>query len=146
MALAWTQPVVGIGVILINPEGKILVGRRKTNPAPKHSIFGGALEMGETFEEAAIREAKEETNLDIRNPKVIAVTNNIETYQEEGRHSISVVLVSNEFDGELKLMEPDKCESWVWCDPKQLPEPHYDASRMAVQCYLTSQFYLTDHL
>lgn len=144
MARSWTQPVVGIGVLLINSEGKILVGKRKTYPAPKYSIFGGALEMGETFEEAAIREAKEETNLDIRNPKVYAITNNIETYKEEGRHSISVMLVSTDFSGELKVMEPDKCESWFWCDPKDLPQPHYDASRMAVECFLTSKFYLKE--
>jgi 8-oxo-dGTP diphosphatase len=146
MARSWTQPVVGIGILLINTEGKILVGKRKVYPAPKYSIFGGALEMGETFEQAAIREAKEETNLDIKNPKVYAITNNIETFNEEGRHSISIMLVSNEFSGELKVMEPDKCESWFWCDPKELPEPHYDASRMAVECYLTNKFYLTDHL
>lgn len=142
MSRLWTQPVVGIGVLLINKEGKILVGKRKVYPAPKYSIFGGALEMGETFEEAAIREAKEETNLEILNPKVYAITNNIETFKEEGKHSISVMLVSNEFSGELKLMEPDKNEDWFWCDPKDLPEPHYDASRMAVECYLTSKFYL----
>lgn len=146
MKLTWTQPVVGIGILLLNTEGKILVGRRKTNPAPKYSIFGGALEMGETFEEAAIREAKEETNLDIKNPKVYAITNNIDTFKEEGKHSISVMLVATEYTGELKLMEPDKCESWNWVDPKELPEPHYDASRMAVECYLKSKFYLTDHL
>jgi ADP-ribose pyrophosphatase YjhB (NUDIX family) len=146
MARTWTQPVVGIGILLVNDKGKILVGRRKVQPAPKYSIFGGGLEMGETFEEAAIREAKEETNLDIRNPKVFAITNNIDTYKEEGKHSISVMLVSHEFSGELKLMEPDKCESWFWCDPKELPHPHYDASRIAVECYLTSKFYINDQL
>lgn len=144
MALQWTQPVVGIGVILINKEGKILIGKRKTKIAPKYSIFGGALEMGETFEEAAIREAKEETDLDIENPKVFSITNNIETFKEEGIHSISVILVTNEFSGELKVMEPDKCESWFWCDPNDLPEPHYDASRMAIECYLKNKFYLND--
>lgn len=142
MPLSWTQPVVGIGVLLINPEGKILVGKRKSKHAPKYSIFGGALEIGETFEQAAIREAKEETNLDIHNPKVYAITNNLETYQEEGRHSISVMLMATEFSGELKLMEPDKCESWIWVDPQDLPKPHYEASKLAVESYIKSTFYL----
>lgn len=141
MSRTWSQPVVGIGVILINEEGKVLIGKRKVHPAPKYSIFGGGLEMGETFEETAIREAKEETGLDIKNPKVIAITNNLETFKEEGRHSISVILVTNEFSGELKVMEPRKCESWHWVDPTELPEPHYDASKLAIECYLTQQFY-----
>ena len=128
-------------VILVNLDGKILVGKRRVKPALKFSIFGGGLEMGETFEQTAIREAKEETNLDIKNPKVIGLTNNIQTYNEEGMHSISVILLATEFSGELKVMEPDKCESWFWSDPHDLPEPHYEASRIAIECYLEKVFY-----
>lgn len=144
MNRTWDQPVVGVGVILVNKEGKILVGKRKVKPSPKYSIFGGGLELGESFEQNAIREAKEETNLDIQNPKVIAITNNLETFTEEGLHSISIILVATEFSGELTVMEPDKCERWLWCDPKNLPQPHYDASRMAVDCYLKKKFYIEE--
>lgn len=104
--------------------------------------MGGGLEMGETFEACTIREAKEETNLDIKNPQVMAITNNLETFKEEGIHTISVILLATEFSGGLKVMEPDKCESWFWCDPNDLPEPHYDASRQAIACYLNNTFYL----
>jgi ADP-ribose pyrophosphatase YjhB (NUDIX family) len=89
----------------------------------------------------AIREIKEETDLDIKDPKVIAVTNNLETYREEGKHYISIVLVADAFSGELKLMEPNKCWGWEWVDPKNLPEPHFDASRIGVECYLKQSFY-----
>ncbi len=97
--------------------------------------------MGETFEAGTIREIKEETNLDIKDPKVIAVTNNLETYREEGKHYISIVLLANTFSDELKLMEPDKCEEWMLVDPKNLPMPHFDASRLGVECYLRHSFY-----
>ena len=97
--------------------------------------------MGETFEHGAIRELKEEFDLDIKNPKVIGVTNNLETYESEGLHYISVVLLVTEYTGELKIMEPDKCEEWLWADPKNLPEPHFDASRLGVQCYLNGTCY-----
>ncbi len=97
--------------------------------------------MGETFENTAIREIKEETNLDIINPKVIAVTNNLETFIEEGKHYISIVLLVQNYSGELKNMEPEKCEDWEWIDPRNLPLPHFDASRLGVECYLKSSFY-----
>ncbi len=141
MSRSWDQVIVGIGVILVNNEGKILIGKRNANHANKYSIFGGALEMGETFEECAIREAKEETNLDIKNPKVIGITNNLETFKEDGVHTISVILVATEFSGELKNMEPKKCEGWGWYDPDKLPQPHFDASRMGIECYLKKKFY-----
>lgn len=54
-----SRPHVGIGVLLVNPDGHVLIGKRKGPHAPYWSILGGYLEVGETFEEAAIRESKE---------------------------------------------------------------------------------------
>lgn len=130
------KPKVGLGVVIINKEGKVLIGKRKGSHAQKYSIPGGHLELGETFEEGTIREVKEEADLDIINPKVIGVTNNLETYREENKHYISVILLVENYTGELKNVEPDKCEEWVWCDPKNLPQPHFDASRLGIECYV----------
>lgn len=132
--------LVGLGVIIVNKDGRILAGKRK-GFVPKFSIPGGSLEPGETFEEGAIREVKEEAGLDIRNPKVICVTNNLETFREIGKHFISIVLLVDDYSGELQVMEPDKCESWDWYDPKDLPTPHFDASRMGIDRYLEGTFY-----
>ena len=138
------QPKVGIGIIIQNKEGKILVGKRRNTLSPYYSIPGGHLEMGETFEATAIREVQEETGLIIQNPKVFCVTNNLETYGETGEHYVSVNLLCVTFEGEPALMEPEKCESWEWVSPEILPEPHFDASRYAVECYLKKIFYLTN--
>ncbi len=135
------KPRVGLGVIVINNEGKILVGKRKNSHAPFYSIPGGHLELGETFEDGAIREIKEETDLSIQNPEVVSITNNLETYRNEGLHYISVVLLAKDFSGELKNMEPEKCEEWIWVNPENLPLPHFDASQRAVICYLENKFY-----
>lgn len=135
-------PKVGIGVIIVDKSGKILVEKRKGAHASKYSIPGGHLEMGETFEAAAIREVKEETDLDILKAKVIAVTNNLETYKEEGLHYISIIVLATEFVGEPKILEPKKCEKLFWQDPTKLPEPHFDASKLAVECWLKNKFYV----
>jgi 8-oxo-dGTP diphosphatase len=132
---------VDIGVI-IERNRKILVGKRTGSHARKYSIPGGHLDPGETFEKAAIREIKEETNLDIKSPQVIAITNNLETYNEEGMHYLSVILLVSEFSGRLRIVEPDKCERWLWVDPRRLPEPYFDASKYAVECYLKGVFYV----
>lgn len=135
------HPRVGLGIIIVNKDGNILIGKRKGSHAQKYSIPGGHLDMGETFEQGAIREIKEETDLDILEPKVIAITNNLETYKEEGKHYISVVLLVTKYSGELKNMEPEKCEEWNWINPKELPQPHFDASTLGVKCYLNESFY-----
>ncbi|TKB48486.1 NUDIX domain-containing protein [Ferrimonas sediminicola] len=137
-----THPKVGIGVIIRRRDGKILIGKRKGAHAPYYSIPGGHLELGETFEQTAIREAREETGLTIEDPRVLAITNNLRTYREEGKHYVSVVLLA-EHQGEEPLnLEPDKCEGWIWVDPSALPQPHFDASEQSVASYLAGTHYL----
>lgn len=135
------RPRVGLGVIIENEQGQILIGKRAGSHAAKYSIPGGGLEIGETFEEGAIREVQEEHSIRIHNPKVIAVTNNLETYWEEGIHFISVILVAEAFDGIPTIKEPEKCESIEWVDPETLPQPHFDASRLAIECYIKGEVY-----
>ena len=128
------QVKVGVGVILLK-EGKILVLKRKGNHAPYYSIPGGHLEIGESFEEAAIREVAEESSIQLKNPLVLGVTNNLETFQEEGVHTISIILLATDFQGTAQICEPDKCEGWYWVDPQDLPQPHFEASRKGVELY-----------
>lgn len=134
-------PRVGVGVILENSQGLILLGKRKGSHAPYWSIPGGHLEVGEPFEACAIREIEEETGLRISDPQVVAVTNNLETWRECGLHYISVIL-HTKIDGEPKLREPDKCEGWIWCDPRALPTPLFDACRQGVSAWLAGRCYL----
>ena len=133
--------LVGLGVIIVDKEGNILIGKRK-GFVPKYALPGGHLDAGETFEQGAIREIKEETDLNIGNLKVIGVTNNLETLKETGKHYISIILLTTEYSGALKITEPEKCEEWMWCDPTELPQPLFDASRMGVELYLKDKFYI----
>jgi 8-oxo-dGTP diphosphatase len=129
-------PRVGLGVIIVNKVGQILLGNRSGNHAPYWSIPGGKLDLGESFERGAVREVNEEHGIDIINPQVIGVTNNLRTYRAEGLHFISVILVAREFKGEPKILEPKKCSEIMWADPASLPLPHFDASELGIQCYL----------
>jgi ADP-ribose pyrophosphatase YjhB (NUDIX family) len=136
------RPRVGLGVVVVNDEGKILMLHRTSAHAPYWSIPGGSLELGETFEAGATRELQEECNITLVKPKVVAITNNLETYAEEGVHFISVILLAERFKGEVNLLEPDKHSEFRWVDPRELPQPHFEASRLGVQCYLDSKIYV----
>ncbi|MFA6601481.1 MAG: NUDIX domain-containing protein [Candidatus Paceibacterota bacterium] len=136
----------GFGVIL-EKNGKILLGLRHPDPDKADSAFrsagewslpGGKLEWGETFEEGAIREVKEETDIDIKNPQVISVHN----CKNQFAHFMTVGLLTHEWSGEAKITEPDEIVKWQWFDLKNLPSPRYFPSFEVIENYVKGKFYI----
>jgi len=64
------SPLVGVGAIIIEGDRVLLVKRGHPPLAGEWSIPGGVLELGETLREAAVREAMEETSLEVE-PSVL---------------------------------------------------------------------------
>ncbi len=114
---------VGVGVYVYDKQNRLLLGLRKS-PHGNGTWCppGGHLEYGESFEQAASREAKEETNLDIApaDIEVVGVTNDF--FNESGKHYVTVHLKAKAFSGEIKLCEPDKFAEWRWFDMDNLPK------------------------
>ncbi len=60
------RPIVGVGVVIRDDEGRILLIRRGREPGKGlWAVPGGKVEWGETMREAARREAREETGLEV---------------------------------------------------------------------------------
>ncbi|HUT22050.1 MAG TPA: NUDIX hydrolase [Candidatus Bipolaricaulota bacterium] len=115
------RPKVGVGVIIIKDD-KVLLGKRKGALGQCTWCFpGGHLEYGESWQECAKRETMEETGINIKNIRFASTTNDI--FQSEGKHYITIFMVSDFDSGEVKVMEPEKCEGWEWFEWDQLPEP-----------------------
>ncbi|MBS0967774.1 NUDIX domain-containing protein [Chimaeribacter arupi] len=136
--------VMGVGVIIVNASGEVLFGQRCGSHAPYWSIPGGHMEPGEGFTEAAIREVAEETGLQLVAPQVIGISNNLETWRQEGKHTVSVCLLARHPGGEAQRKEPQKCAEWRWCAPDALPRPHFEASETAITLWQRGQFCLPD--
>jgi 8-oxo-dGTP diphosphatase len=56
-------PLLTVDIIIRYQDGIVLIERK--NPPPGWALPGGFVDMGESLEDAAIREAKEETSLDV---------------------------------------------------------------------------------
>ena len=86
------QPVVGIGAVIIQ-DGKIALIKRGNEPSKgKWTIPGGLVELGESLETAVIRETKEETCLDVENPELIDVVDNVDL-DEQGKVKYHYVII-----------------------------------------------------
>jgi len=71
------QPIVGVGAVIVR-NGRILLEKRKNSPGKgRWTIPGGLVNLGETAEQAVIREVKEETGLEVCNPRLVDVVNYI---------------------------------------------------------------------
>lgn len=129
---------VGVGVLVLNAEGKVLLGQRKSKLGEStFSLPGGHLEFGETFERCASRELEEETDIDAKEMEIISLTNDI-AYD---KHYITIGVLVKTFEGEPKVMETDKCESWKWYDINNLPQPMFVPSLKFIQNFLKKTFY-----
>ena len=71
------HPIVGVGAIIIRGEEVLLARRGKEPGYGKWSIPGGAVKLGETLEEAVIREVGEEVTLTISVGEVVEVLERI---------------------------------------------------------------------
>lgn len=136
----------GCGVLIIK-NNKILLGLRNDNPNLADSelheegtwtLPGGNIEYGETFEEAAKRETKEECNLDIDNIEIICV----QTDKNKYAHYISIGMVANTFHGEIKVMEPNEIIKWEWFDINSLPNNLFTPTKKTISCYKNKKFYM----
>jgi len=113
--------VVGIGVLVLRDHRILLGKRRNAHGAGEWSPPGGHLEFGETPEHCALREVREETGLTIEHARLGGVTNDI--FPSEQKHYVTLFIIADCPAGTPELLEPAKCEGWVWCDWAALPEP-----------------------
>jgi len=103
------KPRIGVGVIVKNLEGQVLLGKRKNaHGAGCWSFPGGHLEFGEAIEDCARREVEEETGLEVKELRRVGFTNDI--YEEEGLHYVTLFLEGVVYEGVPELREPHKCE------------------------------------
>jgi 8-oxo-dGTP diphosphatase len=114
-------PRIGVGVLIINQQKQILLGKRKGGHGEASwGPPGGHLEFGESFEACAIREVLEETSLTIQGPKFLAITNDF--FAKENKHYTSIFMTANyPSHQEVRNLEPHKVEEWLWFSLSDLP-------------------------
>ena len=125
---------VGVGIIVLNNNNQVFVGKRKDNPADKWQMPQGGVDKGEDFITAMRRELIEETSI-----KNIEVLKEIERFYEyELPENLIGVIWKGKFRGQrqkwfitkflgqeseinLKTIHQEFID-WKWIEPKKLPD------------------------
>ena len=59
------RPIIGVGAVIFRDDRILLIKRSKPPKENEWSLPGGKQKLGETVEQATVREVKEETGLDV---------------------------------------------------------------------------------
>tara|TARA_X000001036_G_scaffold248889_1_gene231924 strand:- start:147 stop:617 length:471 start_codon:yes stop_codon:yes gene_type:complete len=125
---------IGVGVIVLNNENKVFVGKRKDNPVDKWQMPQGGVDKDESFITAMRRELYEETN--IKNIKILKELDESFIY-ELPKNLLGIIwkgkyrgqkqkwfiakFTGNENEINLKTKHPEFIE-WKWIEMEELPK------------------------
>ncbi|MDD3487167.1 MAG: nucleotide exchange factor GrpE [Candidatus Moranbacteria bacterium] len=112
----YPEPIVG--ALIVNNEGKILLAKGK-KWGGKYTCFGGHVEMGESLKKAVVREAKEETSLDVEIIGEMGFNESIfEKDFHKKKHFVFIDFVCK-YDGDEALVETNEEfeKEFKWFNP-----------------------------
>ena len=123
----------GVGIIVLNKENKVFVGKRKDNPIDKWQMPQGGVDSGEKLVDAMRRELKEETSiksieiikevedwLDYELPKNLLGKIWKGKYRGQKQKWFIVKFLGSESEVNIITKKPEFIE-WKWVEINQLP-------------------------
>ena len=124
------DPKVAAGTIFAL-DGKIILARRAIEPSYGKWVFpGGFVDRGETIEAAALRETKEEMNVEVQLSELLNV------YSYANTPVVVLVFAAEVIGG--KLMAADECLEVRGYEPERIPwgELAFTSTRDAIRDYI----------
>lgn len=146
------RPKVGVGIMILNNRGEVLLGKRiddaKKASSDLHgegawTMPGGKLDFQETLIDGACREVFEEigVRLDRNKLKVLSITDEI----VPDNHYVTIGFLCEDFEGEPKAMESEEITEWKWYNLDNLPENVFLPSAKMIKAYLSNKIYNIDN-
>ena len=128
-------PEPTVGAFIFNAKGEILLLQSHKWPG-RYVVPGGHVELGERLEEAVVREAKEETGLDIHDIEFINFQQFIyDPAFWKQRHFIFFDFACKTDSVAVQLN--DEAEGFVWVEPRHTLTQELDTyTRRSVEEYL----------
>ena len=124
-------------------DEKILLLRRSNTGYEdgKYSLVAGHVDKGESVIQTMVREAGEEAGIFIRpeNLELAHIMHRMKKKENDER--IDFFFRCRSWEGEIKNMEPHKCDDLSWFSPKAIPENTIDYIKTALKLADKGQIY-----
>ena len=131
-------PEPTVGIFIFNPAGEILLLESHKWPRA-YVVPGGHVELGERLEEAAVREAKEETGLDVYDLKFINFQQFIyDPAFWKRRHFIFFDFAAKTEETDVELN--DEAQKYIWVRPEAALDLQLDSyTKNSIEIYLNQK-------
>ena len=124
---------VSVHLLLVRGNTVLLLRRYNTGYEDgNYSLVAGHVEGGEELTAAMVREASEEAGIEI-SPSDLEVVGVIHSITD--KEYVHFFLKSSQWSGEVRNMEPNKCDDLSWCDFRDLPDNTIPYVRRAIENY-----------
>ena len=128
--------VSAVHLFLIDKDNILLLRRFNTGYQDgNYSVVAGHLDGDETATSAMIREAFEEAGIIIK-PDDLRMVHVM--HRKSEREAINFFFEASKWEGEVKNMEPNKCDDLSWFSINNLPENIVPYVRKAIENYINS--------
>ncbi|HAQ56996.1 MAG TPA: NTP pyrophosphohydrolase [Acholeplasmatales bacterium] len=144
--IAWIRGLVGDAKIILNAacvvipndKGEILLQKRSDNL--KWGLPGGLLELDEPIALGAVREVKEETDLDVKITGFIGVfINPLMTWRKTDKAEVICHSFVGEVTGGTLSIHDDESLAFGWFKKDNLPEIHSSDNRETIMAYFAGE-------
>jgi mutator protein MutT len=127
------RPVVGVGAVILDGSRVVLVKRAHEPLQGEWSLPGGAVELGETLEDALAREVVEETGLDVDVGPIVEVLDRVQR-APDGRIEFHYVIVDYlcRSRSDRPLVGSSDALDARWVETAELPAYRVTAKAIAV--------------
>lgn len=129
---------IGVSIVVLNPEkNKVLLGVRIGGYHEGwYGAPGGRIELRESILECGKRELNEEVGVETDNIEYVGVVRQL---QKDSYNFIHFGLIVKEYTGEVKNLEPEKCEGWEWFSIENLPQKLLPGHKAVIEMYLNPE-------
>lgn len=134
--------IIPAAYLVLKQKDSILMIRRFNTGYEdgNYSLIAGHLDPGESFTHALIREAQEEANIRLQEHDLKTV-HIMHRKSGNGEERIDIFFQANLWQGELKNLEPHKCDDMRWFAPEKFPSNTIGHVLFALQQIALGNFY-----
>ena len=127
------RPIVGAGAVVMKDGDVLLIRRGKAPKLGSWSLPGGAQELGETIEEAVIREVFEETGLQVRILSLLDVIDLIERDRDGIRYHYTLIDYLAEMTGGTLAPGTDAADARFFSLEEALALPLWSETKRVIE-------------